>query len=352
MSWFKDLFIDEAKSALSLHSDGGEGGETNGVTVDRREIYQGTRPIEWLRMPDYDKLDANTMYFLFDILPYGDNIFDILARHDGEATVEFGSCKDGVFVADAEYGQDIFAGGGATLNTYYTKVFNYDEWGKYQLSNGRRQIIIKMTFNQLAFRIGYNRENIEVKEILNNCFFRDNYFQFGFGSDRCHYHYMEVCPPTNDYPNLGHAKYTQKSEGHFTGSGGAGKNSVILKIFNQPFKNTMYWECFRECRNLEEITLDISELTQWVNPFRATCNNLKKLLFVGGENLTSFPDDINLNPCSLNVDGVREFFYTLPNIVPSGTARTITLTNSPAATTGIPEDVLQIATDKGWTVTT
>ena len=41
---------------------------TGGSSVpqsDTREVYQGTRPAEWLRLPDYDKVEDNSAYFLF-----------------------------------------------------------------------------------------------------------------------------------------------------------------------------------------------------------------------------------------------------------------------------------------------
>lgn len=38
---------------------------------DPREVYQGTRPAEWLRLPDYDKITDNTAYFLLALYPSG-----------------------------------------------------------------------------------------------------------------------------------------------------------------------------------------------------------------------------------------------------------------------------------------
>ena len=68
--------------------------------------------------------------------------------------------------------------------------------------------------------------------------------------------------------------------------------------------------------------------------------------------MTSFPGDINLSYTSLEADAVLAFFNTLPDISTSETARTITLTNTPAVAGGIPEATLAVATNKGWTVVT
>lgn len=325
-----------------------KGKEEGGNPQDTREVYQGTRPVEWLTMPDYDKLDSNSIYFLFHILPYGDNVFALQTRHDGEATIQYGKCENGTFVADTEYAEDKLAGAGSSAWAYFTKEFNYDDWNKYEMSEGTRQIIIKVTFNKL-YRIGFAQNNIEIKDILGNSNVADNYFGMGRGTDRCDYHYMSEAISFAGFPSYAPAKFVQRAEGYFNGAGSVELNQVIVKVLNT-FKNTVYSESFRNCNHLREIVMDISGVTTWNNPFRGTCSSLRRLIFVGGENLTSFPGDINLNPCNLNVDGVREFFNTLPDITPSETARTITLTGSPAATAGIPEDVLQIANNKGWTV--
>lgn len=326
-----------------------KGKEEYGEPPDTREVYQGTRPVEWLKMPDYDRLDPNSIYFLFHILPYGDNVFALQTRHDGEATIQYGKCENGTFVANAEYAEDKFAGAGSTAWTYFTKEFNYDDWDKYEMSDGTRQIIIKVTFNKM-FRIGFTQKNIEIKDILCNCNATDNYFTMGSGTDRCDYHYMSEAMSRDNFPAYAPAKFVQCAEGYFNGAGSVEFNQVIVKVLNT-FKNTVYSECFRNCNHLREIVMDISGVTTWNNPFRGTCSSLRRLIFVGGENLTSFPSDINLNHCALNVKGVAEFINTLPDITSSGTERTINLTNSPAATAGIPEDVLIMAMDKGWTIT-
>ena len=324
------------------------GKEEGGNPQDTREVYQGTRPVEWLTMPDYDKLDSNSIYFLFHILPYGDNVFALQTRHEGEATIQYGKCENGTFVADTEYAEDKLAGAGSSAWTYFTKEFNYDDWNKYEMSEGTRQIIIKVTFNKL-YRIGLAQDNIEIKDILCNSDVTNSYFGFGSGTDRCDYHYMSEAMSHEYFPNFAPAKFVKRAKGYFPSGGNMNYNSVIVKVLNT-FRAASFSESFRNCNHLREIVMDISGVTTWNNPFRGTCSSLRRLIFVGGENLTSFPSDINLNPCNLNVDGVREFFNTLPDITPSETARTITLTGSPAATAGIPEDVLQIANNKGWTV--
>ena len=327
---------------------------STGVTADTREIYQGTRPLEWIRMPDYDKLDGHCYYVLYNILSYWDNTLEYWFRFAGTLTVEYGSTKDGVFVADTEFGQDVFTSTVASGDVIYKKVFNYADWGKYPLSNGRRQILIRFKFDGQPSRILMPetlKKQVEIKEILCDCDFKEKYYNLYGGTKKCDYHYITKAMTNHGFPSGMPAKYIKREDGCFTGGVNSWYSNNMIKVFNT-FKNTKFGEMLRACTNLEEVTIDISEVTSWGNVFRGSCESLRRLTFVGGENLTSFPGDINLNPSSLNVDGVREFFNTLPDITPSGTVRTITLTNSPAATAGIPEDVLSIATNKGWTVTT
>lgn len=327
---------------------------STGVTADTREIYQGTRPLEWIRMPDYDKLDGKCFYVLFHILPYGDNVLQFHFRYEGTLTVEYGSTKDGVFVPDAEFGKDVIEGIGSTGDApVYKKVFNYADWGKYPLSNGRRQILIRFHFSGKPYRIlmpeGY--KYTKVKECLCDCNFDSTFLIYG-GTISCYYYYISKAMISTTFPSGIPAKYVMREDGApFSNGVSSVYSENLIKVFS-PFKATSYGELLRGCRSLEEVTIDISEVTSWGNVFRGTCERLRKVTFIGGENLTSFPGDINLNPCDMNVDCVRDFFNTLPDITPSETARTITLTNSPAATAGIPEDVLSIATNKGWTVTT
>ena len=128
---------------------------------------------------------------------------------------------------------------------------------------------------------------------------------------------------------------------------------TTLKSFLGTVKLSNWTETFRQCESLQELTCDISETTVWNKPFYASqpCYSLRKLLFTGGESLTSFPGDIDISYTALEADAVLAFFNTLPDISTSDT-RTITLKKTPAVAEGIPEATLAVATNKGWTVVT
>ena len=126
-----------------------------------------------------------------------------------------------------------------------------------------------------------------------------------------------------------------------------------LRSFLGTVKLKDYSTTFRACTSLETLECDISEITSWDQAFypSAPCRSLRKLTFIGGENLTSFPGGIYLGSTNLTATEVLAFFNTLPDISTSDT-RTITLKDTPAVKEGIPESTLAVATNKGWTVVT
>ncbi len=99
----------------------------------------------------------------------------------------------------------------------------------------------------------------------------------------------------------------------------------------------------------EELVVDISNFT--ANGISGGLRSLRKVVFSGTENMTAFPGNIDFSKTNLSVAAVAEMFNSLPDISTS-TTRTITLTYTPAVSEGIPDDILAVATNKGWTVVT
>ena len=100
---------------------------------------------------------------------------------------------------------------------------------------------------------------------------------------------------------------------------------------------------------LEELVVDISKFS--ANGIGASLKSLRKVVFSGTENMTAFPGNINFSKTNLSVAAVTEMFNSLPDISGS-TARTIKLAITPATAVGIPDDIIAVATNKGWTVVT
>ena len=75
-------------------------GGSSAPESDPREVYQGTRPAEWLRLPDYDKVEQNTMYLLVELKENYPNTGKF-TFYGASATVDEGIVVNGAFVSKA-----------------------------------------------------------------------------------------------------------------------------------------------------------------------------------------------------------------------------------------------------------
>lgn len=322
---------------------------------DPREVYQGTRPAEWLRLPDYDKVANRTMYCLVKLFPTGTNKVSFGFRCDGTCTMYAGKVINGEFVAFENDEPVTVTGGGGSVNLTVTRVFNYADYTD-TLSDGTKQLVIKLETTGTWYRIWanntyqsayYTNDGI-VDMIVRIDDLNADIFVNGEDLKGCRYFYNFG----NKIPDKIKAALYVKTQ-----SGICEPNTRLylsaLKSFLGTVKLKSWWETFRRCTNLRELVCDISETTSWRGTFYTgePCYSLRKLLFTGGESLTSFPGDIDLSYTALEADAILAFFNTLPNISTSDT-RTITLKSTPAVAAGIPESTLTVATNKGWTVVT
>ena len=343
------LTIEQMPSEIESISGGSSAPES-----DPREVYQGTRPAEWLRLPDYDKVANRTMYCLVKLFPTGTNKVSFGFRCEGACTMYAGKVINGEFVAFENDEPVTVAGSGYAGDKSITRVFNYADYTD-TMSDGTKQLVIKLEVSGWWYRIWSNTRTGSyyindgiVDMILRKDDTATDTFVTAGNLMGCRYFYNFG----NNIPACFKAAEYVKTQ-----SGICEPNTRLyittLKSFLGTVKLASWWETFRQCTSLQELTCDISETTGWDNPFYAgqPCYFLRKLLFTGGESLTSFPGDINLSNTSLEADAVLAFFNTLPDISTSDT-RTITLKSTPAVAEGIPEATLAVATNKGWTVVT
>lgn len=343
------LTIEQMPSEIESISGG-----SSALESDPREVYQGTRPAEWLRLPDYDKVANRTMYCLVKLFPNGTNKVSFGFRCEGTCTMYAGKVINGEFVAFENDEPVTVAGAGYAGDKIITRVFNYADYAD-TMSDGTKQVVIKLEVSGWWYRIwsdtrtgSYYINDGIVDMILRKDDTAADTFVTAGNLMGCRYFYNFG----NKIPDALKAVEYVKTQ-----SGICEPNTRLyittLKSFLGTVKLVGFWETFRQCTSLQELTCDISETTGWTNPFYAgqPCYSLRKLLFTGGESLTSFPGDIDLRNTALEADAVLAFFNTLPDISTSDT-RTITLTNTPAVSEGIPEATLAVATNKGWTVVT
>ena len=328
-------------------------GDSSIPQSDPREVYQGTRPAEWLRLPDYDKVEENTLYFLLKLFPNGENIVTFDIRCTGDCTIIAGEVSNGAFVQYADDTPVSVTGkgpnsGGVTIS----RLFDFASYPQNQMTDGSRQIVVKLSAPRGIHRVGYDgtsyHENSGIMDMIINCSSNTMVFKFGVNNYSCQYYYVFQGKISNFWTG---AKYVKSAtnicipnQRLYLGN---------LRSFLGTVKLNDYSETFRDCRRLETLECDISEITSWNGAFYsvAPCYSLRKLTFIGSENLTSFPGNIYLDSTNLTATEVLAFFNTLPDISTSDT-RTITLKKTPAVAEGIPETTLAVATNKGWTVVT
>ena len=321
---------------------------------DPREVYQGTRPAEWLRLPDYDKVGNNTIYFLLELFPYGTNTISLRFRTSGVATITAGVVSNGEFIP-FENDDVVSVQGEYTVWKTISRTFNYADYGT-AMSDGTKQIVVQFQtargLNRIAFGGSSNGgvENRGIRDIIihkegigegYNCFVEQS-LQRG-----CLYYYA-IGAGAVGYPVcIKTLMYAQHADGVMVGT--MSDSTALVKILGTYKKQNGVYNEFTNCYALMELTLDISGWTN--NASFNTCYSLRKLLFTNGETMTSFPSNIDLTNTALEADAVLAFFNTLPDISTS-TTRTITLKSTPAVAAGIPESTLAVATNKGWTVVT
>ena len=326
---------------------------TGGSSVpesDPREVYQGTRPAEWLRLPDYDKVEENTIYFLLRLFPNGENKVSFAVRFSGICTISAGEVSNGAFVQYADDTLVSVTGTGSDVNV--ARTFDFEDYPQNQMTDGSRQIVVRLSAPNGIGRINYAgtayHENSGIMDMIINCsssawVFRDGVFNYS-----CQYYY--VFQGQISYYWAG-ARYVKSATNICIPNTSLQLSNLRSFLGTVKLKN--YNMTFRDCKMLETLECDISEITAWTTAFfpNGPCRSLRKLTFIGSENLTSFPGDIHLGSTNLTATEVLAFFNTLPDISTS-TTRTITLKNTPAVEEGIPETTLAVATNKGWTVAT
>ena len=321
---------------------------------DPREVYQGTRPAEWLRLPDYDKVGNNTVYFLLELLPYGTNTISLRFRTSGIATITAGVVSDGEFIPFEN--DDVVSVQGERYNTKtISRAFNYADYNTV-MSDSTKQIVVQFQTTDSLIRIFFGGssnggvENRGIRDIIvHKEAMPEGYECFTQGSLQrgCLYYYA-IGASAVIYPErIKTLIYAQHADGAMLGT--MSGSTALVKILGTYKKQVGNYNEFTNCVSLMKLTLDISEWTKGA-PFN-TCYSLRKLLFTNCETMTSFPSNIDLSNTALEADAVLAFFNTLPDISTSDT-RTITLKSTPAVAEGIPEATLAVATNKGWTVVT
>ena len=322
-------------------------GGSSSPQSDPREVYQGTRPAEWLRLPDYDKVEQNTMYLLVELKENYPNKGKIQFRAES-ATVDEGVVVNGAFVSKASR---TIAGSG--MNNDVTITLNYDfnefDWAK-SLSDGTKQIVVRITlttpYRNIKFINTYDYYcPTIIRDMIYNISVRD------FHTSDLYVYGIKYIYLMEGYPALDRA-YGLEGLGVSPTNSNAGNGYGYLNTAPDLRRLTGCPKVKKIISTalLEELVVDISGFTA-NGGITDGLRSLRKVVFSGTENMTAFPGNINFSKTNLSVAAVTEMFNSLPDISTS-TTRTIKLNYTPAVSEGIPESTLAVATNKGWTVVT
>lgn len=313
---------------------------------DPREVYGGTRPAEWLRLPDYDKVEPNTMYLLVELKENYPNKGKFTFRATS-ATVDEGIVVNGAFVSKSSR---TIAGNGVYNNATITLDYDFNgfDWAK-SLSNEKKQIVVRITFTTPYRNIQFNNTYdyycpTIVRDVIYNVSASDS-----FASDLYLYG-IKYIYLKEGFPAIDRA-YGLEGLGVSPTNSNAGTGYGMLDVVSGLRRLTGCPKVKKIIASdlLEELVVDISKFT--ASGINVSLKSLRKVVFSGTENMTAFPGNINFSKTNLSVAAVTEMFNSLPNISGS-TARTIKLATTPATAVGIPDDIIAVATNKGWTVVT
>lgn len=321
-------------------------GGSSAPESDPREVYGGTRPAEWLRLPDYDKVEQNTMYLLVELKENYPNkaIFTFRAT---SATVDEGLVVNGAFVSKASR---TIAGNGMNNDKSITLDYDFNgfDWAK-SLSDGTKQIVVRITlttpYRNIKFMNTYDYYcPTIIRDVIYNISARDFYNSDLYVYGIKYIYLMEGYPALDRAYGLEGLGVSPTNSNAGSGYGALGIVPDLRRLTGCPKVKKIISTAL-----LEELVVNISKFT--ANGIVDGLRSLRKVVFSGTENMTAFPGNINFNKTNLSVAAVTEMFNSLPDISTS-TTRTITLTHTPAVSEGIPEATLAIATNKGWTVVT
>lgn len=321
-------------------------GGSSAPESDPREVYGGTRPAEWLRLPDYDKVEQNTMYLLVELKENYPNKESFRFRANS-ATVDEGIVVNGAFVSKASRTVE---GGGANNDATLTLDYDFNgfDWAK-SLSDGTKQIVVRITlttpYRNIKFMNTYDYYcPTIIRDVIYNISASDSYNSDVYFYGLKYIYLMEGYPALDRAYGLEGLGVSPTNSNAGTGYGALGIAPDLRRLTGCPKVKKIISSDL-----LEELVVDISKFT--ANGIVDGLRSLRKVVFSGTENMTAFPGNINFRKTNLSVAAVTEMFNSLPDISGS-TARTIKLTYTPAVSEGIPEATLAVATNKGWTVVT
>ena len=344
---------DGYKTAIEAIQTGGGGGSTS-EPLDPVEVYNNTRPADWMPMPTPAE---NEMYLLFHIPDGVSSLLAFTVTCTGNYTVALGTVSGGSFVASSSV--DIASG-----SKYETELFA-DDYGNLT-SDGHKQVMVKVSGTdiltwvpsthskktspsnfagwnivEIACRLpsgtrvvcGSGNENQALKKLRYFVWYGKNAVTFAevmFGN----------CYSLTAIPQLDTSAVTAMG-GMFLGC----TSLTAIPQLDTSAAEDM-GSMFSGCYSLTAVPqMDTSAVTNMGSMFNY-CYSLTAIAFNGS--VTGWAGyAVSLKDCSLGHAAIVAFFNSLPTIT---SAKAITLTGNPGVSE-LTDAEKAIATGKGWTLT-
>ena len=321
---------DGYKSAIEAIQTGGGGGGSSGEPLDPVEVYNATRPSDWLSMPTPAD---NELYLLFHIPDGVSSLFAFTVTCTGNYTVALGTVSNGTFVQSSS--TSIASG-----SKYEAELFA-DDYGNLT-SDGMKQVMVKVSGTDIL------------------TWAPSTHSKKTSPSDFAGWNIVEI---SCNIPS-----------GTSVACGSSTVNLALRKLRyfawygNNAVTNMSYM--FNNCYSLAAITqLDTSAVTNMSGMFNScysltaipqldtsavtdmnymfyNCNSLASIAL--NKTVTGWAGcGIGLNTCSLSHAAIVAFFNSLPTIT---SAKAIALTGNPGVSE-LTDAEKAIATGRGWTLT-
>ena len=282
------------------------GGGSPSNPLDPVEVYNNTRPSDWLPMPTPAE---NEMYLLFHIPDRVSSLLAFTVTCTGNYTVELGTVSGGSFVASSSV--DIASG-----SKYEAELFA-DDYGNLT-SDGMKQVMVKVSGTDILTWA----PSTHSKKTSPSNFAGWNIVEISCNLPSGT---SVACGSSSGSASLKKLRYFAWY----------GKNAVTSMNY-----------MFSGCYSLTAIPqMDTSAVTNMRSMFNG-CNSLTSIAL--DNTVTGWAGyDISLSNCSLSHAAIVAFFNSLPTIT---SAKAITLTGNPGVSE-LTDAEKAIATGKGWTLT-
>ena len=354
------------------------GGGSTSDPLDPVEVYNTTRPSDWLSMPTPAD---NEMYLLFHIPDGVSSLLAFTVTCTGNYTVALGSVSDGAFVqmssttvaSRSKYEAELFADdysdltsdgmkqvmvkvSGTDILTWApsthskkTSPSNFAGWNIVEIAcripSGTSVACVSSTGNASLKKLRYfawygNNAVTDMSSMFNNCYSLTAIPHLNTSAVTAMSYMFYDCYSLTAIPQLDTSAVTNMS-GMFYGCLSL---TTIPQLDTSAATNMS--NMFPNCYSLTTIPqMDTSAVTDMSNMF-FNCNSLTSITL--NNTVTGWAGyAISLSNCSLGHAAIVAFFNSLPTIT---AAKAITLTGNPGVSE-LTDAEKAIATGKGWTLT-